>query len=202
MLVFSPWRLAMERPVVLVCGRMDGMKRFRRIVLNGLTVLSLGLALLVAGSWVRSHWRYEMVAIMSDDRRVISSFSTPRGSVACNVFYEDSSDTAGFFEQGFNYISLPATDAGELQYTFIGCSWGQTTITRPIKGVWTGAFIPHAYLLALFATLPAIRLYRRLRRRHLALPGHCIKCGYDLRATPHRCPECGIDAPAAVARSV
>jgi hypothetical protein len=54
-----------------------------------------------------------------------------------------------------------------------------------------GIVVPHWFLVILFATMPLTRLGLFIRRRRRKVEGRCAKCGYDLRATPERCPECG-----------
>jgi hypothetical protein len=39
--------------------------------------------------------------------------------------------------------------------------------------------------------MPAWGLLGLIRRRGKYGVGCCTSCGYDLRATPQRCPECG-----------
>jgi hypothetical protein len=61
--------------------------------------------------------------------------------------------------------------------------------------------LPWWFLTLCSAILPALALRRRLRVRRRP-PGTCPGCGYDLRASPVRCPECGrptADAPASPA---
>ena len=47
------------------------------------------------------------------------------------------------------------------------------------------------WLLIGLVSLPALVVARRHSRRHRRAAGRCPACGYDLRATPQRCPECG-----------
>ena len=57
--------------------------------------------------------------------------------------------------------------------------------------------VPHWFLALLFAVLPAVRLRAIIRARRPNRAGLCQHCGYDLRATPERCPECGREVLAA-----
>ena len=53
--------------------------------------------------------------------------------------------------------------------------------------------VPAWFVCAATAALPALVMVRSagLRRRARRARGQCPQCGYDLRMTPHRCPECG-----------
>ena len=51
--------------------------------------------------------------------------------------------------------------------------------------------LPYWFLSALPAAVAAHTLFLGIRRGCRTPPGCCTACGYDLRASPGRCPECG-----------
>jgi hypothetical protein len=73
---------------------------------------------------------------------------------------------------------------------------------RP-NSVFVRVVVPYWLLALVFAILPVRRLWTRARRRAALRRGlnQCVRCGYDLRATPDRCPECGLSVPIAEGRA-
>jgi hypothetical protein len=52
-------------------------------------------------------------------------------------------------------------------------------------------YFPHWLAILILGIWPAWWYSRIWTRRRRARRGCCIQCGYDLRASPDRCPECG-----------
>jgi hypothetical protein len=59
--------------------------------------------------------------------------------------------------------------------------------------------VPYWSLATTMTIILLAMLQRRLRARQRHREGLCPVCGYDLRATPDRCPECGAEAKPGVA---
>ena len=72
----------------------------------------------------------------------------------------------------------------------IGVFWGSWGLSMGVTQYEVG--ISPLIPICLFALYPTIAFIRGPLRRHRRRKrGLCIHCGFDLRGTPERCPECG-----------
>ena len=96
------------------------------------------------------------------------------------------------------WATNPGTDPG---FTYIrgrvdvlrGTDYGRRVLGFGGGRVPSGApyvTLPFWFLALVFAAPPVLAARSESRRRR-AGQGKCHSCGYDLRATPERCPECG-----------
>jgi hypothetical protein len=109
--------------------------------------------------------------------------SSVRGNSTTNVFLQMS---PAEIRNGFGFDRAWATIT-----TVQAVSPGVNVITQGI--IIKLISIPDWVFLLVCAAAIAISQLPGRRARLRARRGFCVRCGYDLRATPTRCPECGTE---------
>jgi hypothetical protein len=111
----------------------------------------------------------------------------------------DAPDSPGVLEVDYDSSSELGTpwarilsagyERAGMQYTYGGFKWRKAIL--PHKFVVAATAMPGAWAAVWGAIGIAKCRTRRSRKREQL----CEACGYDLRATPSRCPECGYGTP-------
>jgi hypothetical protein len=172
----------------------------RRRLYNLVAAISLTLCAVSAGAVVASYFRAWGGCYRQSMREDICVIS--RGEFAYTLHRALTPDAAHPYPLGwFASAEQPAFDQPERLARAGGASWvGFGTLHRTIRfgaGSMTRydtLMVPGWCIIALFAVLPLWRvILRRVERAKgdRLRRGACPTCGYDLRATPGRCPECG-----------
>lgn len=174
------------------------MRRIGRILLNALTALSLVLCLATAGLWMRSYWRWDFVHWSQSFRPGVETLSVSLYSsgagIAVYLGVQRPENAGEADDSGWRWGSYgPSIIPYGAAVPANRWGFGHDSLRHPI-GHWGRIVFPIWLPATIFALLPlargalAIRYCRRIRQ------GNCRFCGYDLRATPDRCPECGTPA--------
>jgi hypothetical protein len=181
----------------------------KRIIANTVIVLSLLLFVVTAAAIIRSFFATDMVehftfgphsglTLRRSRIRVISG----RGMIYAAVMDETAAAVDAqelkrispifIFEPRWGHDVFPADWANRVDHQWLGCGYEKYAVLNP-----TGWAVPRniavrfplAAFLPIFAAPILVSLL--LRRRARLRQGCCVGCGYDLRASPHGCPECG-----------
>lgn len=183
---------------------------------NVVRVVYLLAWLLVVFAWIRSYWHADVPWLEHSDRSGLRAKSnrftiqSSGGGLSIWAFWQDSSfvqvnalrPLGQTWEWGFEAGRYPRYPGMEIQIAPVA-SWGRIYYYRDDVNERSGSgyqsklrgFVVPYWIIA--ATLSLLIVYwvwrvacwwkQEWRNRH----GLCFFCGYDLRRTVGRCPECG-----------
>ena len=169
------------------------MKRLTRCLFNGVAAVSLLLCVSFSILWLLSYsatiainWRNASSTLGLDaylaygetDIGYTSLAQPPRSKVEHGFVFHFTRSAPG--------RDLLSRTAGSPNLRFAVLGFGLYSLDE--TGVYQRIIFWPCWASVLATALFPIVWYFRRRRFP---PGFCESCGYDLRATPERCPECG-----------
>jgi hypothetical protein len=164
----------------------------RRLV-DVATALSLLLLAATLAAWLRSQWRHEF--------RVVNGGGTIYhvGYVSRGFYVGQFLGVTTNYQESHPFLSnWSSSPASVVQFDVtarraLGFVVVRRDYTQPHPYVtFRELVVPFWAVACVFAMVPALRVVRHALQK--PRPGFCRDCGYDLRATPDRCPECGSEA--------
>jgi hypothetical protein len=172
---------------------------------------SLVLFLATAVMWARSYWWFDAGDYVPAhawyaDRQVYNLYSG-NGAIVVSWDSRHGNNTRTGFSGFHGYPSAAWAMTPQQTFSgnsFLGFGFDRTKERNSFLGLSLGQsvsyweiIVPWWSLVSATAVLPALRLRAHWRLRQRCAVGLCPTCGYDLRATPDRCPECGaVPSPA------
>jgi hypothetical protein len=185
--------------------KLEDMNRVTRYIFTGFTMLSLLLLAASVVIWIRSYQHFEgiyVTKVSGSPERSQRLFWNVRSSLGSVGFYLCHDDCPLNWMDGYNRALLGkgwVSSLGQLPpgLLYKGGGWlgfhrevtWQSDQLQTAYGI--NLVMPYWVLLIVFMALPLLFIVRLSRQRRFVDSGLCLTCGYDLRATPERCPECG-----------
>jgi hypothetical protein len=158
----------------------------KRHLFNLLAGISLLLWVATIAMWVRSYWFADAIQLNRPAWREVATY---KGRLYLSGSPNNTYSFPMFASEAVTVSSSWSYDLPD--YNLIVLRWGGQRGEPSCRWFTRGyGFIgvPLWVVAILTAITPALKIRRRYSRAYVGL---CATCGYDLRATPDRCPECG-----------